>query len=122
MAKKNSYSSAPDLFTMPAASAAVPVAYPKESHTKVPVASPTGNRKAIVTCEDCLHAMLHRYGDNPLLASCSKKPQPNDTRFPFVVEVARSPRLCAAYTHDARQKHIEVRERKNILGKNFFSK
>ena len=106
MAKKNNYSFVPDLFTVPAASVAVPVA-PTESHDKVP----TANRKAVVTCESCQHAMLHRYADNPLLASCRKQPQPYDTRFPFVVEVARSPRLCAAYTHDARQKHIEIRER-----------
>lgn len=65
----------------------------------------------IVTCSTCIHARLHRYGSNPLLAACEQKPQPTSTRFPFEVEVALAPRHCAVYKKDAKGKDIEHKER-----------
>ena len=52
-------------------------------------------------CTDCLWANLVQYDGprDPLLAECTKKPQPNDTRFPYQVEVARSKKLCPHHEH-----------------------
>ena len=71
--------------------------------------------KQLVTCENCLHAILHRYDNDPLLAGCMKKPQPHDSRFPYVVEIARTPKRCISYDYDASPKQIEVRVKSYTL-------
>lgn len=46
-----------------------------------------------VCCRDCAHAILHRYGTNPLLAFCKLKPK-DFGRLPFQVEVANAVWNC----------------------------
>lgn len=72
--------------------------------------------KIPVTCMDCQHADLHCYDKDPILAACHKKPQPNNERFPFEIEIARLPRLCNDYDKDNNPKTIEVREKHQKTG------
>lgn len=65
----------------------------------------------LVSCMDCEHAILHRYGTNPILAGCKCKPQGNNERFPYVVEVASFQRRCADYKHSLKEKQVEIRIR-----------
>jgi hypothetical protein len=65
----------------------------------------------LVTCMDCEHAILHRYGSNPILAACKCQPQHNNERFPFLVEVASFQRRCANYRHSLTEKQVEIRVR-----------
>ena len=65
----------------------------------------------LVCCLNCLHAHLHRYGNNPILAACQKKPQPDNERFPFQVEVACHLRKCDAWELDTEKKTVEVRKK-----------
>ena len=70
---------------------------------------PTG--KQAVCCRTCAHGPLHRYGNDPLLASCLKKPQEYDSRFPYQVEVANCLRSCSMYAEATEVKEVEQRER-----------
>ena len=72
-----------------------------------------GTKKAPATCRTCLHAMLHRYDNNPILAACSQKPQPDNERFSFEVNVASTPRSCSLYKFDAKEKEVEQRTRRH---------
>lgn len=65
--------------------------------------------KAIVTCMDCMHALLHRYGMNPILSACQQKPQPHDAKFPYQVEVASCKRKCAGYEKSNIVKTVQIR-------------
>ncbi len=62
-----------------------------------------------VTCMTCMNAMLHRYNNNPVLASCLCQPQPYDTRFPYQVEVASVLRKCAKYVESDVVKTVQQR-------------
>ena len=64
----------------------------------------------LVTCEHCQHALLHRYGNNPLLAQCTKKPQPYNNRFPYAVEIARAERICSMYTYTGEKRFVQQRQ------------
>ncbi len=66
----------------------------------------------LVTCMTCRHAMLHRYGSNPILAACACKPQPFDARFPHQVEVASTLRHCHTYAVSDVEKTVELRQKK----------
>ncbi len=68
-----------------------------------------GNK--LVCCLDCLHAMLHRYGTNPILAACQCKPQYNNERFPYQVEVASPVRRCSDWDLDPQNKEVEQRKK-----------
>ncbi len=63
------------------------------------------NSKA-VTCMNCMNAMLHRYGNNPILAACQAKPQPYNEKFPFEVMVAGHLRSCASHVVSDVQKVV----------------
>ena len=65
--------------------------------------------KVPVTCMDCQYSHLHRYDNNPVLAACHCKPQPDNKRFPFEVEIASVLRLCKPYKKDLHHKEIEQR-------------
>lgn len=67
--------------------------------------------KGLVSCMDCVHALLHRYGDNPVLAACMKKPNVMNERFPYQVEVARCKRHCIHHQTEAKVKVIEQRRK-----------
>lgn len=60
-----------------------------------------------VCCLNCLHAHLHRYGNNPILAACHKQPQPGNERFPYKVEVAWPLRWCTDWSLDPNKKTVE---------------
>lgn len=71
----------------------------------------TTTNKKLVCCLNCLHAHLHRYDSNPVLAECHQKPQTFNERFPFRIEVARPMRYCACWTLDPNPKDIEQRSK-----------
>lgn len=74
----------------------------------------SNNCKKAVRCRSCRHAHLIRYGSNPVLAECTKKPQPLNPRFPFAVDVACTLKNCALYVwQDESSKEVEVRERRS---------
>ena len=63
----------------------------------------------VVCCMDCLWANLHRYGSNPILARCTKKPNDGNEKFPYQVEVAGARRICPNYKHQDGEKFIQQR-------------
>lgn len=63
----------------------------------------------VVSCMDCLHSNLHRYGSNPVLAQCTMRPNPGNAHFPYRVEVAAAKQVCPMYKHADAQKFIQVR-------------
>ena len=65
----------------------------------------------VVCCLNCLHADLHRYGTNPILAACHQKPQPDNERFPYQVEVASFLRKCSDWHLDPHEKTVELRSK-----------
>ena len=65
----------------------------------------------LVCCLNCLHAHLHRYGNNPILAACHKQPQPDNERFPYAVEVACHLRKCSYWALDPNRKEVEQRKK-----------
>ena len=76
--------------------------------------SNTSSDKTPAICRTCLHAKLHRYDNNPLLAACQCKPQPDNERFPFEIELANTPRKCESYSFDPSEKEIEQRYRSAV--------
>ena len=62
------------------------------------------------SCMTCAHSMLHRYGSNPVLAACQKKPQPYDAKFPYEVFVASMVWVCPRYAEATSDKWIQPRE------------
>jgi len=73
--------------------------------------STTASKPKLVCCLNCLHAALHRYGNNPILAACHKKPQENNDRFPYQVEVACHLRRCSYWELEPVRKSVEIREK-----------
>ena len=65
----------------------------------------------VVCCLNCLHANLHRYGNNPILAACMCKPQPDNEKFPYAVEVACHLRRCVDWKLDPERKVVELRSK-----------
>ena len=63
-----------------------------------------------VRCRDCRHAQLHRYGENPLLAYCTRKPS-RWGKHPFVVEIANAPMKCQLFEAATSEPTIEIRQR-----------
>lgn len=68
--------------------------------------------KGLVSCMNCMHSLLHRYGNNPILAACQQQPQPYDVRFPYQVEVASCLRKCELWSLCVGEKVIEQRQRR----------
>lgn len=67
--------------------------------------------RSICDCTDCHWANLVQYEGpkEPLLAECTKKPQPYSLRFPYQVEVARAKKLCQMHKHTDEVKVIQIR-------------
>jgi hypothetical protein len=65
----------------------------------------------VVCCLNCLHALLHRYGNNPILAACKCQPQPDNEQFPYAVEVACHLRRCINWKLDPDRKEVERRSK-----------
>ena len=65
----------------------------------------------LVCCLNCQHAELHRYGNNPILAACHTKPQPNNERFPYQIEVACHLRKCSDWKLEPQKKEVEQRQK-----------
>lgn len=61
-------------------------------------------------CRDCKHAHLIQYGNNPVLAECTLKPQHGNERFPYAIDVASSPRYCNLFTQRTGAEEIEHRQ------------
>lgn len=69
-----------------------------------------GRPKGPVRCIDCINAKLIQYDKNPILAECSKKPQPGNVRFPYEISIASSVRMCQMHRHqDVSDKTVEHR-------------
>ncbi len=66
---------------------------------------------SICDCTDCFWANLVQYDAprEPLLAECTKKPQPHSLRFPYQVEVARAKKKCPMYKHTDEARTPELR-------------
>lgn len=69
------------------------------------------NNGKLHCCLNCQHSILHRYGDNPLLAACKCKPQPGNERFPYQVGVASFLRYCSDWKHALGEKTVELRRK-----------
>lgn len=65
----------------------------------------------VVCCMDCFWARLIQYGNNPVLADCTKKPNVDNERFPYQREVASAKWICPTWKHDSQVKSIEKREK-----------
>lgn len=64
----------------------------------------------VVCCMDCLWAKLIQYGNNPILADCLKKPNPDSEKFPYERQVASARWICPTHKHDSKAKEIEHRK------------
>ena len=53
--------------------------------------------KSHVRCYDCAKGILHRYGNNPILAACTGKPCISSLIFPYEIEVAMVYRNCKMF-------------------------
>lgn len=60
--------------------------------------------KGPVCCRNCEHAKLIRYGSNPILALCPKKPAHN--KYGWDVDVASSMKHCSMYDECQGEKEI----------------
>ena len=69
----------------------------------------TNTKHKVVRCLNCLHAGLHRYGNNPVLSACHAQPQPENKKFPYQVEIASTPRKCSDWAFDPNEKTVEQR-------------
>ena len=58
-------------------------------------------KKAKITtmtcCRECAHAILHDMGIDPMIAECTKKPQPWSEKFPYEREVANAMKICQLF-------------------------
>lgn len=63
----------------------------------------------LCSCMTCKSSMLHRYGTNPILAACQKKPQPGNAKFPYEVMVAKVMWICPLYVREEGDKWIQPR-------------
>lgn len=72
----------------------------------------------ICDCTDCRWAHLVQYDAprDPLLAECTKKPQPYSPKFPYAVEVARAKKLCPMYEHTDEARTPELRPKAAVSG------
>ena len=83
----------------------------KSNYNKTAKAPKEKKNAAVVCCRECFWANLIQYSDNdPVLAECTKKPQPYSDRFPYEVMVASARWICPLYKHqDASEKSIQHR-------------
>lgn len=71
----------------------------------------SNNKYKLVCCLNCRHALLHRYGNNPVLAACQAKPQHNNDKFPYEVVVAWHLRRCDTWELEPQRKTVEQRSK-----------
>lgn len=64
-----------------------------------------------VDCTDCRWARLVQYDAprDPLLAECTRKPQPHSVHFPYEVEIARAKKKCLMHEHTDEVRTPELR-------------
>lgn len=88
-----------------------------KSNNNVRRGLPTPETKEPVECTDCLWANLVQYEGprEPLLAECTKKPQPHSPRFPYQVEVARAKKKCPMYMHTDEVRTPELRPKRRFF-------
>lgn len=79
------------------------------SRSQTAISEKKETKPGLVSCMDCLHSTLMRYGSNPVLAECMKKPQPGNERFPYQREVARPLRQCSQHRHTDETKEVKQR-------------
>lgn len=72
----------------------------------------TSTTYKFVCCLNCLNAKLHRYDNDPILAACMCKPQPDNEKFPYDVQVACHLRSCSKWKLDPNKKEVEKRSKK----------
>ena len=86
------------------------------SNNTVRHGSTVPENKKIVDGTDCLWARLVQYDAprDPLLAECTRKPQPYSVRFPYTVEVARAKKMCPMYRHTAESRTPELRPKRRF--------
>lgn len=81
--------------------------------------TPKLKKSFLCNCTDCIWANLVQYEGprEPLLAECTRKPQPYNQRFPYQVEVARAKKLCPYHEHTDVQKvpQRRVKIRRNSM-------
>jgi len=65
----------------------------------------------VVCCMDCLRAKLIQYGNDPVLAECTKRPNPDNDRFPYQREVASARWICPTWKRDDQVKSVEKRDK-----------
>lgn len=82
-----------------------------KSKTNVRYGLPVPEQKKHCDCTDCRWARLVQYEGprEPLLAECTKKPQPYSVRFPYQVEVDRAKKVCPLYLHTDEVRTPEIR-------------
>lgn len=81
-----------------------------KKNSKVTVAEDRKNTK-VVCCMDCLWANLIRYGNDPIIAECHKRPDPDNEKFPYERQVASARWICPIYKHNDKEKSVEKREK-----------
>lgn len=88
----------------------------KKSNNTVRHGSPVPEAKKIVDCTDCLWANLVQYDAprDPLLAECTRKPQPHSVQFPYMVEVARAKKMCPMHKHTDEVRTPELRPKRRF--------
>ena len=64
----------------------------------------------VVCCMDCAWANLIQYGNNPVLAECQKRPNPESENFPYERMVASTRWICPSYSEGDSNKTVEKRE------------
>lgn len=68
---------------------------------------------AVCDCTDCRWANLVQYDapHDPLLAECTRKPQPYSAHFPYEVEIARAKKKCLMheYTDEVRTPELRMK-------------
>lgn len=81
----------------------------KNSRYSTGVRSGDSSSKVLVCCRVCLHSVLFRYDNNPILAECHKKPNFGNEKFPFDVDVASTKRICRKFSASMVEKPVEQR-------------
>lgn len=69
----------------------------------------TDTKKKACCCRQCAHAHLVQYGNNPVIAECTKKPNEGNSRFPYAVDVASSLKYCEMFHQRTTPEEIEHR-------------
>ena len=81
----------------------------RSNRPQAPTEAKESKNTKVACCRDCVWAKLVQYGDNPVLAACTKRPQPYNERFPYEMMVASAKWICPLFHQDEAEKMIEKR-------------